>query len=202
MLEKLNTRFELNRLLQERNDRPDQTDVIDRQIQEAFERDVAVLVLDMSGFSRLTLRYGIIHFLSMIHRMTTIAAPLVKQHGGMVIKQEADNLFAAFDDVPAAVDTAVNILQAFRVVNQDLPDEHDIHASIGIGYGKTLIVDDHDLYGCEMNLACKLGEDLARRGEILLTEAAYDRLTSEPGRWEKLELSFSELELTAYKLRR
>ncbi len=53
------------------------------------------------------------------------------------------------------------------------------------------MVGDNDLYGSEMNLACKLGEDLARRGEILLTQAAFQEVRHHPGVWESLDLSIS-----------
>lgn len=202
MPQPLNTREELNRLLQERNQYPQRTAEIDEKIRAIFEQDCAILVLDMSGFSRLTIRHGIIHFLAMIHRMNRIASPLVNQHQGRVIKQEADNLFSVFPTVPAAIAAAIDILQAFAAVNTGLPDEQDLYAGIGIGYGKTLVVDDVDLYGSEMNLACKLGEDLARRGEVLLTQTAFNQVTTPAEEWEKLDLSVSGLELIAYKLRR
>ncbi|XGV98109.1 MAG: adenylate/guanylate cyclase domain-containing protein [Leptolyngbya sp. BL-A-14] len=201
MLDAKNTRAELNQLLQERNEYPERSSEIDAQIRISFERDCAIFVLDMSGFSRLTLRYGIIHFLAMVHRMATIATPLVELHQGRVVKQEADNLFAIFPSVEAAIDSATDILKSFAAVNTGLPDEQDLHAGIGIGYGKTLLVGETDLYGSEMNLACKLGEDLARRGEVLLTEAAFSQLKTHPERWERLDLSMSGLELIAHKLK-
>lgn len=201
MLNSHQTRAELNRLLQERNEYPERSSEIDTQIRVSFEQDCAIFVLDMSGFSRLTLRYGIIHFLAMVHRMAAIATPLVQLHQGRVVKQEADNLFAIFPSVAAAIDSATDILKGFVAVNTGLPDEQDLHAGIGIGYGKTLLVGETDLYGSEMNLACKLGEDLARRGEVLLTEAAFGQLNANPEQWERLELSISGLELIAYKLK-
>jgi class 3 adenylate cyclase len=194
-----NTRAELTYLLQERNQYPERAAEIDRKIHATFDQECAMLVLDMSGFSRLTLRYGIIHFLAMIYRMSEIAIPLVQHNGGNLIKQEADNLFAIFPDVAPALQTALDIFTAFAVVNRELPDEQDLHAGIGIGYGTTLVVDGNDLYGCEMNLACKLGEDLARRGEVLLTEAAFHRLSPDVYAWERLDLSSDSLELIAYK---
>jgi class 3 adenylate cyclase len=196
-----NTRAELNRLLQERNDYPERSTAIDTQICTIFEQDCAMFILDLSGFSRLSVRYGVIHFLAMVHRMNAIATPLVTQHHGRVVKQEADNLFAVFPTVQGAIDSAVAILKGFAAVNTELPDEQDLYAGIGIGYGKTLVVDETDLYGSEMNLACKLGEDLARRGEVLLTEAAFSQLQTDPQQWERLDLTISELELIAYKLR-
>lgn len=197
-----NTRTTLNSLLQERNAYPERTSEIDRQIQSTFTQTCAVLVLDMSGFSRLTIRYGIIHFLAMVQRMCTIATPIVIQHQGRVIKQEADNLFAAFPDVQPAVDAAVKILQSFTQINIELPDDQDLYAGIGIGYGEMLVVADEDLYGNEMNLASKLGEDLARQGEILLTEPAFSRIQPEPEAWEEFMLSISGLDLMVHKLRR
>jgi class 3 adenylate cyclase len=88
------TQTKLDQLLQKRLDCPEQSQEIDQQIQALFSQDCAILVLDLSGFSRLTIRYGIIHFMAMIYRMNAIASPLVQQHQGRVIKQEADNLFA------------------------------------------------------------------------------------------------------------
>src|SRR2546423_14806135 len=62
--------------------------------------------MDMSGFSRQTLRHGIIHFLAQIHRMHSIATPVVESHGGEVIKYEADNIFAVFPEVEQAGEAA------------------------------------------------------------------------------------------------
>ncbi|MBF2025170.1 MAG: adenylate/guanylate cyclase domain-containing protein [Oscillatoriales cyanobacterium C42_A2020_001] len=194
-----NTRLELHRLLQERIQHPEKTAEIDRQIHQIFDQDCAILVLDLSGFSRLTIRHGIVHFLTMVHRMTAIATPIVHQHQGRVVKQEADNLFAVFTEVKPAVETALAIFEAFTTVNIDLPNDQDLYAAIGIGYGTTLVVGDDDLFGNEMNLASKMGEDLARQGEILLTEAAYHQLQPPTDLWEPLPLVISGLEVMAYK---
>jgi len=197
-------RAELNRLLQQRNEHPEQSTEIDQQIYATFSETHAVLVLDMSGFSRLTIKYGIIHFLAMLQRLTTIAAPLISAHGGRVVKLEADNIFAAFDNVDLAVEAAIDILKGLAAVNTGLPNDLDLSASIGIGYGEVLMLAE-DMYGSELNLASKLGEDLARASEVLLTKAAFDNLQTEalPARgrsWEELKLSVSEMELVAYKI--
>lgn len=199
-----NGRTELNRLLQQRNEYPERATELDQQIHATFGETHAVLVLDMSGFSRLTVKYGIIHFLAMLQRLTTIAVPLIGDHGGQVIKLEADNIFAAFDNVDPAVEAAIDILKRLAAVNTGLPDSLDLSASIGIGYGEMLMLKE-DMYGSELNLASKLGEDLARSGEVLLTKAAFDNLQIEDSQvrkreWEELRLAVSELELIAYKI--
>jgi adenylate cyclase len=194
-----NTRAELNRLLQIRNEHPERAAEIDDTIRITFSQIHAIFVLDMSGFSRLTVRYGILHFLAMVHRLWVIAQPIIKQHQGKLIKQEADNIFAVFPNVALAVDAAVDLLKTLVAVNTGLPDSLDLFVSIGIGYGEVLMVEDSDLYGNEMNLASKLGEDLARAGEILLTEEAFAQVEPTTGRWEKLEFSVSGLQLMTHK---
>jgi len=179
----------LKRLLSERNQYPDQIAQIDEQLRKAFERKVAILALDMCGFSRLSAEYGIIHYLAMIHQMEEVARPAIMANGGQVIKQEADNLFAIFSDPGSALEGGLDILRAFEAVNSVVPDERDIYGSIGIGYGDTLVIGDEDLFGAEMNLASKLGEDLAERMEILLTNAAYEALP--PGRYLCTPASYS-----------
>lgn len=71
-----------------------------------------------------------------------------------------------------AVAAAREIVRLLGSVNLLLPEDCRLHASIAIGYGRILNIDEDDLYGDEVNLASKLGEDIAGRGAILLTEAA------------------------------
>jgi adenylate cyclase len=163
----------LKRLLSERNQHPERVVQIDEVLLDAFQCRVAILILDMSGFSRLTDQCGIIHFLAMIHQMEQGARPAIAGNGGQVLKQEADNLFAIFDHPAQALEAALDIFRSFEAMNTVLPDERDIYGSIGIGYGDTLVIGDDDLFGSEVNHACKLGEDCATATEILLTPAAY-----------------------------
>jgi adenylate cyclase len=166
----------LDKLLDRRNDHPEQLAEIDVALRARFEQTRAILVLDMCGFSRLTTKHGIIHYLAMIRRMQRVVLPRIGARRGVVMKTEADNVFGVFRDVPEAVAAARDILAELAEHNRSLPEDWDVHVSIGIGYGPLLLVGDHDAYGGEMNYASKLGEDLAQAGELLLTEAAWSRL--------------------------
>jgi len=163
----------LENLLQERNEAPERLAEIDKKIWDAFGRKCAVWVLDMSGFSRLTMKYGITHFLAMILRLQGIVIPIIVGEGGTVVKTEADNVFATFNDVDSAVTASRKIQAELANANKFLPEDWDLYVSIGIGYGDILMVGDNDFYGCEVNYASKLGEDIAKPGEIYLTENAY-----------------------------
>lgn len=195
------TRTALAELLQERNEYPEKVAEIDARIQEMFSETHAIMVMDMSGFSRLTIAHGIIHFLSMIHRMQQIVSPVIEEHGGNVIKWEADNVFAIFPEVEKGVGAAIDIMKRFSSANTMLPDELDLYGKFGIGYGEALVIEREDLYGSEVNLASKLGEDLAQRDEILLTEAAFSRVDPAARKYTEMKMSISGMELIIYKVK-
>jgi adenylate cyclase len=145
-------------------------------IEDALWRDYgqerAVLVFDMTGFSELSHRYGIVHFLSMVKRMQLTTEPIVGRYSGTLVKFEADNCYAMFPDVAAAAQAAHEINAAFDAANEDTPDELDIRIACGIDYGRILVVSGRDFFGNAVNRACKLGEDLAGPGEVLITREA------------------------------
>lgn len=192
----------LQRLLSARNQTPENAAAIDDRIEQALVRQVAILVLDMCGFSRITQSHGIIHFLAMIHQMEQAARPAIVGNGGEVIKQEADNLFAVFATPEQALEAALDTLRALDAMNAVLPPERSLHVSAGIGYGATLVIEQEDLWGPEMNCACKLGEDIAAANEILLTSAAFANLPL--GRYACVETAhhLSGLNLQAHRFER
>jgi class 3 adenylate cyclase len=165
----------LREKLRERNQWPDRVAAIDAELRRTFERRLAILALDMCGFSRLTAKHGALFYLAMIAQMEDAATPPVHNNRGRVIKQEADNFFAVFDTPADALEAALDIFLAFKAVNSVVHDDRDINASIGIGFGDVLDLGE-DVFGDEMNNACRLGEDLGGRNDILLTPAAFAAL--------------------------
>jgi adenylate cyclase len=198
--EKAPTSNELQELLTQYNEHPERRPQIVAEIGERFRRPVAILVLDSCGFTRTVRAMGIIHFLALLERLERLARPIIERSGGRLLKREADNIFAVFPDVPAAMGCAEQILDYVAMANEILPSDDEIDVSLGIGYGDALLIGEDDLYGDEMNLACKLGEDLANGHELLLTTAAHETLADNP-RWqfEPAEFSISGLNLRAYR---
>lgn len=186
-------------LLGLRVEHPERAQEIDEDIRAKFEKERSIFVLDMSGFSKTVQRFGLIHYLAMIHRMQRVVAPVIQKMGGYVVKFEADNCFAVFPTADQALKAALQIKNDLDVVNLVTEDSSDVHVSIGIGFGPVLLFCD-DLYGNEMNLASKLGEDLAERDEILLTEAARNALTTTDIQFETLPLAISGVDMKAYKV--
>lgn len=182
-----------------RNQQPERAAEIDARLQAEFGRRVAVLVLDMSGFSRLTAHHGVIHFLAMIHKMEQVVTPAVEGNGGQVVKQEADNLFAVFPSTTLALESALDIRRALNAMNTVLVESLRIRAAIGIGWGDVLLLEGQDCFGQEVNLACKLGEDLARADEILLTDAARAELPARDYELSGRECDISGVQFKAWR---
>lgn len=149
---------------------------IDDQIRERYERDRAVLISDMSGFSRITQEEGILHFLELIHRMHLLTQPIIEAHGGHLVKAEADNLYVMFDAVQPAVDAAIALHDACRDAFAGKRANDAVALGIGISWGRLLDLDGADFFGDPVNLASKLGEDLASGGDLLVTKAAAERM--------------------------
>ena len=152
---------------------------IDEKIWSLFGEKKAVMITDMSGFTVLTERYGPVHYLSMIRRMQMTTDPILKSHHGMVVKFEADTCFAVFDEPKHAVQAAIALNLAFDAANILTPDELDIKISCGIDFGDILLIDGDDMFGQPVNLASKLGEDIAETGQILITKNAMSMVPKE-----------------------
>ncbi len=53
-----------------------------------------------------------------------------------------------------------------------------------------LRIGDDDVFGSEVNAASRLGEDIARTGDILVTRSVRDKAADFPGvRFEQVELT-------------
>jgi len=192
-------RDRLSALLSERNQHPHAAERIDDEIRAIFGRRIAILALDMCEFTATANRLGIIHYLAMIEEMANAARPAVDANRGIVVKQEADNLFAAFEHPQEALEAALDIFLAFEAVNTVVPDERGLQGCIGIGFGETLLVGHADMFGEEVNLACKLGEDLAQPREILLTHAAHEALPPGRYRFSGRRYGLSGFEIEAFR---
>ena len=145
---------------------------IDRRIWDLFGEDWAVMFTDLSGFSRASAAFGITHFLQIIFEQRQHVMPVVESHDGILVKTEADSLLILFRRAEAAVRCAVEMEAVCAQINRRRKPEEHILLCVGIGYGRLLRVGDAEVFGQQVNAASKLGEDTAKAGEILLTEAA------------------------------
>ena len=174
---------------------------LETHLWKEFGATRAVLVMDLSRFSTLTEKFGIVYNLALIRRMQLVTRPLVEAAGGSVVKFEADNCFAMFEGVLPAIQTAIAINRALQTLNSHTGEPFDIRVGIGIDYGEVLLVSESDYFGLTVNRASKLGEDLAGAGDILITETAFRQLA--PGsdvRFTQLMSTISGMDLSVFSI--
>lgn len=153
---------------------------IDAAIFNRFGQVQAVMFTDLVGFSRVVEAFGIVHFLQLIHESETLFMPLIDQHGGTCIKREGDSLLVLFDTPQQALATAKAMVLATTAVNLGRAPEDRIEVCIGLGYGTVLRIDGNEVWGAEVNAASKLGEDMAKAGEVLVTDTVRQAVADAP----------------------
>ena len=145
---------------------------IDRRIWRLFGEKWAVLYTDLSGFSRDVAEFGIVHFLQTIYESHRLLVPLIEKDNGILLKTEGDSLIVMFRHVNDAVRCALAMQKCTREYNETRIDAEKVLLCVGIGFGEMLRIGDADIFGAEVNAACKLGEDVAKANEILMTGPA------------------------------
>ena len=134
----------------------------------------AILVLDMTDFTTSAISAGDMGSLLRILDAQKVALPALEEHGATLSHCFADDIFALFEEPTAALDAAIEIQRRVTAFNDsELASSFPTQCCIGIGYGQVLKIGPDLAQGAEMNMASKLGEDMARSREILLTENAY-----------------------------
>jgi class 3 adenylate cyclase len=164
----------------------------DRQMTEAvfdqkYLSEKAILVLDLTGFTETAMRKGAIHSFLRILDAHKLCLPVLSEHSADFVRVFADDIVALFSQADQALDAAVEIHRrtSSEAWLNDGPVSH-ARCCIGVGFGPVYAIGPNLAMGDEMNRASKLGEDIARGGETLLSESAYQALRG------RTDIEFSE----------
>ena len=151
---------------------------IDQRIWDLFGEEWCIMSTDLAGFSRNVAEFGIIHFLQTIYESERILIPVIEKHDGILLKVEGDSFLVIFRNVQKAMLASIEMQQTTVSYNTArVPQEH-VLLCVGLGVGPVLRIGDADVFGAEVNAASKLGEDIARAREILVTKAVKDAAAS------------------------
>src|ERR1043166_9544270 len=130
----------------------------------------AIFSTDVAGYSRLmgddeeaTIRT--------LTAYRAIISSLIQHYRGRVVDSPGDNLLAEFASVVDAVRGAVEIQQALKEKNAELPLHRQMEFRIGINLGD-VIVEGERLYGDGVNIAARL-ESLAIPGGITIKSFTF-----------------------------
>lgn len=179
----------------------DKAEAIRDGIWERFGTDGTVFISDMASFSSTSRKLGVCHFLKLIHRTRQLVRPVIERNNGTLLKCDADNCYAFFKEPDDAIKASFDVSAALYKLNDSFGLSEQIYLSIGIDYGRILLIDDFDFFGDPVNTASKLGEDLAVRAETLVTERAIARANFRiPELAERMVARISEIEIQYIRL--
>jgi len=180
---------------------PQKAEEIRQRIWDKFGTEGAVFISDMASFSSTSRKVGVCHFLKMIHRTRQIVAPVIEANNGLLLKCDADNCYAYFKNADDAIQASFEVNAALYDANGGYSLGEQINLSVGIDFGRVLLIGDVEFFGDPVNTASKLGEDLATRNEVLVTHRAIENSTFEtPGLAERMVARISQIEIQYVRL--
>lgn len=145
-----------------------------------FERNAAVMFVDVTGSTRLYNALGDQRAHSLVNSCLRDVSNVVCQRGGRIVKSMGDGVMTVFDTADAAVQTSID-LQIHA--NTYPPDEYPISIHIGINWGPVLC-EAGDVFGDTVNIAAFMCAQ-ASRDQILVTSSVADSLSIELSSWTR-----------------
>lgn len=147
-------------------------------------RLAAVLSADGKSYSRLMSEDEIGTVRTLTAHRTVMRDAIARVHG-RVVDTPGDNLLAEFASAVDAVRCAVEIQQALRERNAELPEGRRLEFRIGVNVGE--VIDDGErIYGDTVNIAARL-EAMADGGGLCVSGIVHDQVAPLlPVAWEPL----------------
>ena len=148
-------------------------------------RLAAIVVADVVGYSRLMEADETGTLAALKERRQAILEPVVRAHGGRIVKFMGDGVLIEFASAVNAVKAALELQAKFVDANEALPENRRIVLRIGINLGD-VIGEGSDIYGDGVNIAARL-EGLAEPGGVCISAKVHDEVRG------KIEAAFGDL---------
>jgi adenylate cyclase len=146
--------------------------------QKVIRKLRAILSADVKGYS-LLMTNDEATTIKTLKEYRIIMSGIIKQHSGRVVDAPGDNLLAEFSSAVNAVQCSVEIQNALKVRNADLPDGKRLEFRIGVNIGD-VVQDGDSLYGEGVNIAARI-EGLADPGGVCISRGTYDHIRNKLG---------------------
>ncbi|MCX8279774.1 adenylate/guanylate cyclase domain-containing protein [Phyllobacterium sp. 0TCS1.6C] len=148
-------------------------------------RLVAILAIDMVGYSRHMEVDESATIARLRHHRQEIMQPIISGRDGRIVKTTGDGLLVEFGSVVDAVESAVLIQRAVAEAESGMARERRIQYRAGINIGD-IVVDGDDIFGDGVNIAARM-EALADPGGVSLTSSVFEQVAG------KVAFAFEDL---------
>lgn len=175
----------------------------DEPLKQVRRQDVAVMFIDIIGFTKLAAEQDAYHVIQLLQEFHGRMETEVFRHDGTLDKYLGDGLMATFGTPVAGARDATNALACARSMQLTLErwntdrrraGEQEIEVGIGVHFGETVLGDiganrlEYAVIGNTVNVAARLEERTRRLGaQIIISDALLQRAREEggdPDLWE------------------
>lgn len=164
------------------------TSIVDVNLNEAFEREMNVLFVDLRGFSKLSAKLGPRGTIGLINRYLSHVQPGIAAHGGFVGQYYGDGILALFPNEPDdALRGAIAMCRGLEAYNRERgPDFPALRFGMGLHSGPVILgtIGDPDHFQCSVvgdsvNLASRM-ESLTKHfsAQLVLDAATRSRVVA------------------------
>src|SRR5215211_6869683 len=101
-------------------------------------RLAAVLIADVVGYSRLMEADEAGTLVALKLRRTNILDPVVREHGGRVVKLMGDGVLVEFASAVGAVTAALELQRRMADANEVLPEDRRVVLRVGVNLGDVI----------------------------------------------------------------
>ena len=140
------------------------------RVKQLYTKKV-ILFSDIDGFTSIVHDRGIEYFMLLVYEAKEILRHTIHKYGARLVKIDGDSFILVCDSVEKGIEM---ILEYRKRLSENESTKH-LSVNWGIGYGDIIELED-DAFGLELNLSAKIGEDVAKNGQILVTAAAVKEL--------------------------
>ena len=129
------------------------------------EVDVAVLFIDLVGFSSWALESGDDLAIRLLREVSEATEPAILSRRGEIVKRLGDGLMGAFADAPSATDAALEACALTETIEMD-GYRPRLRGGVHVGRPRKI---GGDYFGVDVNIAARLAQ-AARPGEVLVSD--------------------------------
>ncbi len=143
------------------------------------------MAADVAGYSRLMHDDEELTHTRLSALLAGAVEPAITEHGGRIVKNTGDGFLAEFPSAVEALRAGVQFQARIHELATGDAEDRRILFRVGINIGD-VIVEPHDIFGDDVNIAARL-EGIAEPGGILLSSSAYERVRG------KIAVEFADL---------
>lgn len=134
-------------------------------------RNLTIMFTDIVGYTACATSRSRAEHVALLHRHDRALHPLIRQHGGTLIKSMGDGLLVSFASATMALRCAMAMQDALAAANDDCPEDDRLHIRIALAAGDVQL-ENQDVFGEAVSIASRI-ETITPSGQIYFAASAY-----------------------------